>query len=114
MVATLELFETITHKISGATYPTLSLVIPYMYSLKKNFAPRERQNESFETYLNLVYSNQDDDKEEISDDEYLPSGGSRQHWQYSHCQFQRHGNTQSQSQSQDHRRGKLSKSHPIR
>jgi hypothetical protein len=86
MVTTLEPFEIITRKISGATYPTLSLVAPYMHILKNNFAPNIEQNETLETYLNLIYnSNEEDDNEDIiSDNEDIPSGGSRKHWQYSH------------------------------
>ncbi|CAB5213019.1 unnamed protein product [Rhizophagus irregularis] len=97
MVITLEPFETITRKISGAKYPILSLVVPYMYILKNNFAPNE-ENEPLEMYLNLVYGSngEEEDSEMVSDDEYIPSGGTRQHWQYSHRQFhyQRRGNTQ--------------------
>ena len=81
MITLLEPFETITRKISGAKYLTLSLVVPYMYILKNNFAPKEEKNETFDTYLNLIYvsNNEDgaDDSDVISDDEYIPSGGSR-------------------------------------
>ena len=97
MIITLKPFETIICKISGAIYPTLSLVVPYMYILKNNFAPNEEENETLETYLSLIYSsNGEEDLDIASDDEYIPSGGTRQHWQYSHCQFhyQRHGNIQ--------------------
>ncbi len=97
MINTLEPFEIITRKISGATYPTLSLVTPYMYILKNNFAPNEEKNETFDTYLNLIYGGDGaEDSDVPSDDEYIPSGGSRQYWQYSHRQFyqQRPENTQ--------------------
>ncbi|CAB4386792.1 unnamed protein product [Rhizophagus irregularis] len=99
MVITLESFETIIRKISSTKYPTLSLVIPYIYILKNNFAPNE-ENETLEIYLNLVYGSngEEEDSEMVSDNEYIPSGGTRQHWQYSHHQFhyQRRGNTQNQ------------------
>lgn len=52
-----------------------------------------------------------------SDDEYIPSGGSRQHWQYSHRQFrqQSHGNTQVRGRGQVrvHRRRGIFKSRSI-
>lgn len=115
MVMILEPFETLTRKISGATYPTLSLVAPYMYILKNNFAPNSEKNETFETYLNLIYNSneEDDDSEVISDDEYIPSGGSRKYWQYSHQQFhqQRHKNTRSRGRGRGRRRGGTSTSH---
>ncbi|EXX77318.1 hypothetical protein RirG_024890 [Rhizophagus irregularis DAOM 197198w] len=74
MVITLEPFETITRKISGAKYSTLSLVVPYIYILKNNFAPNE-ENETLEMYLNLVYGSngEEEDSEMVSDDEYIPS-----------------------------------------
>src|SRR4051812_12146456 len=117
MIVTLEPFETITRKISGAKYPTLSLVVPYMYILKNNFAPNE-ENETLETYLNLVYGSNGEveDSEMVSDEEYIPSGGTRQHWQYSHRQFhyQRHGNTRNRGRGRGrgHRRGGVSTSRP--
>src|SRR5579862_6946841 len=111
MIVTLEPFETLTCKVSGAKFPTLSLVVPYMYILKNNFAPNE-ENETLETYLNLVYGSNGEevDSEMVSDDEYIPSGGTRQHWQYSHRQFhyQRHGNTQNRGRGR--RRGGVSTS----
>jgi len=112
MIATLEPFETLTRKISGATYPTLSLVVPYMHLLKKSFAPNREKKESFNTYLDLVYGpnceENAEDSDAISDDEYIPSGGSRQHWQYSHRQFrQQRENTRGQG----HKRGGTSTSH---
>jgi hypothetical protein len=118
MIITLEPFETITRKISGATYPTLSLVVPYMYILKNNFAPNEEENETLETYLSLIYSsNGEEDSDIASDDEYIPSGGTRQHWQYSHRQFhyQRHGNIQNRGRGRGRgrRRGGISNLHPV-
>src|SRR5688500_3879118 len=100
MVAMLEPFETITRKISGATYSTLSLIAPYMNLLKKHFAPNEEENETFDTYLNLVYSSSVENSNIVSDDEYIPSGGSRQYWQYSHRHQQR-GNSQGQNRGQN-------------
>ena len=116
MIVTLEPFETITRKISGAKYPTLSLVVPYMYILKNNFAPN-KENESLETYLNLVYGSngEEEDSEMVSDDEYIPSGGTRQHWQHLHRQFhyQRHGNTRNRGRGRGRRRGGVSTSRPV-
>lgn len=110
MITTLEPFETITRKISGATYPTLSLLVPYMHILKNHFAPNEQNHETFDTYLNLIYGSgcEDEDSDMASDDDYIPSGGSRQYWQYSHRQFhqQRRGNIQGQAQGQTQGQGR--------
>ena len=40
-----------------------------------------KKNETLETYLNLVYgfNGEEEDSEMVSDDEYIPSGGVRQH-----------------------------------
>jgi hypothetical protein len=119
MIVTLEPFETITRKISGAKYPTLSLVVPYMYLLKNNFAPNEEENETLDTYLSLIYGSngEEEDSDVASDDEYIPSGGTRQYWQHSHRQFhhQRRGNTRNRGQSRGRgrRRGGASTSHPV-
>jgi hypothetical protein len=96
MIINLEPFETLTCKFSGAKYPTLSLIVPYIHILKNHFAPNEREDEPLDTYLSLIYGSngEEDDSDMVSDDEYIPSGGTRQYWQYSHRQFyyQRHGN----------------------
>ncbi|CAB4383308.1 unnamed protein product [Rhizophagus irregularis] len=94
MIVTLEPFETITRKISGAKYPTLSLVVPYMYLLKNNFAPNEEENETLDTYLSLIYGSngEEEDSDVASDDEYIPSG---------------------QSRGRGRRRGGASTSHPV-
>ncbi|CAB4482091.1 unnamed protein product [Rhizophagus irregularis] len=119
MIVTLEPFETITRKISGAKYPTLSLVVPYMYLLKNNFAPNEEENETLDTYLSLIYGSngEEEDSDVASDDEYIPSDGTRQYWQHSHRQFhhQRRGNTRNRGQSRGRgcRRGGASTSHPV-
>ncbi|CAG8783243.1 6768_t:CDS:2, partial [Racocetra persica] len=69
------------------------LVHPYVELLKKAFAPKCEKGESYDTYLNLIYGQQckDGDEEEfdslVSDNDEIPSGGSRRHWQYTHCQF---------------------------
>ncbi|CAB4398706.1 unnamed protein product [Rhizophagus irregularis] len=106
MIVTLEPFETITRKISSAKYPTLSLVVPYMYLLKNNFAPNEEKNETLDTYLSLIYGSngEEEDSDVASDDEYIPSGGTRQYWQHSHHQFhhQRRGNTRNRGQSREY------------
>jgi hypothetical protein len=75
----------------------------------------EEENETLDTYLDLVYGS--NDKEIVSDDEYIPSGGIRQHWQYFHRQFQyqRRGNTQNrvQGRGKGRRRGGISVSRPV-
>ncbi|CAG8785566.1 12973_t:CDS:2, partial [Dentiscutata erythropus] len=45
--------ELVTRHISGATYPTISLIYPYMHLLKKKFAPTD--NHTIEDYMDLVY-----------------------------------------------------------
>ncbi|CAJ0926687.1 17964_t:CDS:10 [Entrophospora sp. SA101] len=68
------------------------LVNPYMELLKKTFAPKSENGESLDTYLDLIYGPQTEDNNDneeesdssTSDDDEIPSGGSRQHWQYSH------------------------------
>ncbi|CAG8634440.1 2630_t:CDS:1, partial [Cetraspora pellucida] len=39
-------------------YCILSLVHPYMELLKKTFAPKYEDEESYDTYLNLIYRQQ--------------------------------------------------------
>ncbi|RGB25813.1 hypothetical protein C1646_675281 [Rhizophagus diaphanus] len=74
MIVTLKPFKTITRKFSGAKYPILSLIFPYMYILKNHFAPNEEENETLDTYLSLIYSSNDEENSDIaSDDEYIPS-----------------------------------------
>ena len=119
IIVTLESFETIIRKISNAKYPTLSFVVLYIYILKNHFAPNEEENESLDTYLSLVYGSngEEEDSEIVSDDEYIPSGGTRQHWQYSHRQlnYSRRGNTRNRghSRGRGRRRGRTSTSHPV-
>ncbi|RIB09369.1 hypothetical protein C2G38_274854 [Gigaspora rosea] len=48
-------FEKITRHICGAKYCTLSLVHPYVELLKKSFAPKFENDESYDTYLDLIY-----------------------------------------------------------
>src|SRR6266498_4159726 len=118
MIVILELFESMTHKFSGAKYPTLSLIFPYIYILKNHFAPNEEENEILDTYFSLIYSSNDEENSDIaSDDEYIPSGGTRQHWQYSHRQFhQRRENIRNrvQGQGRSHKKGGISISHPVK
>ncbi|CAI2196912.1 4488_t:CDS:2, partial [Funneliformis geosporum] len=79
-----------TRRICGAIYPTLSLINLYMYLLKNSFASHEEIGESFDTYLELIYGsiiNEEEDDDIVSDNEYIPSGGSRQHWQYAYRYF---------------------------
>ncbi|CAB4488933.1 unnamed protein product [Rhizophagus irregularis] len=88
IVKLLEPIEIVTRHLCGANYPTLNLVHPYMESLKKKFAPRSDKNETVDTYLNLVYGEgyEENDDDEITDDD-IPDAGTRQQWQYAHCQF---------------------------
>ncbi|CAG8745416.1 7679_t:CDS:2, partial [Acaulospora morrowiae] len=46
-------FEAITRQISGAKYPTISLIYPYMRLLKQKFAPTD--NVTIEDYMDLIY-----------------------------------------------------------
>jgi hypothetical protein len=97
MIKLLEPIERVTRRLCGAEYPTLSLVYPYMELLKKKFAPKD--NESIQTYIDLIYgeSYQDNDDNIIDDD--IPTAGARQHWQYAHRQFcQKMRNTHVQGQ----------------
>ncbi|CAB4397658.1 unnamed protein product [Rhizophagus irregularis] len=82
MIVTLKPFETIIRKISGAKYPTLSLVVPYMYLFKNNFTLNEKKNETLDIYLSLIYgsNSEKEDSNVASNDEYIPSGGTRQYW----------------------------------
>src|SRR5437016_7126409 len=98
MVEMLAPIERVTRRISGATYPTLSLIHPYMEILKQSFAPRHDEGETINSYLDLIYGplvsvedqNLDDNEDSsvcsVSEDD-IPSGGVRQHWQYAHRQF---------------------------
>ena len=88
MVKLLGPIEKVTWHLCGAKYPTLNLVYPYMELLKREFAPKN--NETVETYINLIYGENyeeedDDDDNEMDDD--IPTAGTRQHWQYAHRQF---------------------------
>ena len=63
----------------GAKYLTLNLVHPYMELLKKRFAPKSSENETVDTYLNLIYgegNEENNDCEIIEDD--IPAAGTRQ------------------------------------
>jgi len=71
MVKLLGLIEKVTQHLCGAEYPILNLVYPYMELLKRGFAPKN--NETVETYINLIYGEnyeeeEDDDDNEIDDD----------------------------------------------
>ncbi|CAG8676005.1 17605_t:CDS:2, partial [Gigaspora rosea] len=86
-------FKKITRCICGAKYCTLSFVYPYVELLKKSFAPKFENNESYDTYLNLIYGSQceniseEESDSSISDGDEIPTSSSRQHWQYAHHQF---------------------------
>ena len=55
MVKLLEPFEIITWQLSDEKYSTLNMVHPYMCMLKRMFAPRNNENETLNSYLELVY-----------------------------------------------------------
>ncbi|RIB15386.1 hypothetical protein C2G38_2319598 [Gigaspora rosea] len=102
MIDLLSPFEMVTRRICGAKYPTLNLVYPCIEVLKKKFQPRPEKNETYDSYLTLIYgelnenlSNQSnieeisdtDDSSSVSEDENISSAGKRQHWQFAHRQF---------------------------
>ncbi|RGB29705.1 hypothetical protein C1646_672266 [Rhizophagus diaphanus] len=98
MMKLLEPIERVTRHLCGAEYPTLSLVYPYIELLKKKFAPKD--NESVQTYINLIYGESyEDDDDSVTDDD-IPTAGAHQHWQYAHRQFcQKMKNTHVQGQN---------------
>ncbi|CAG8655821.1 9785_t:CDS:2, partial [Scutellospora calospora] len=83
MIKLLEPFEAITRRLSGATYPTLNMVHPYIYTLKQVFALRIEEGETIDSYLDLIYGplvsedelenddNSDSNEQEINQIEYL-------------------------------------------
>src|SRR3954467_12384400 len=97
MVKLLEPFETITRQLSGEKYPILNMVHPYMCMLKRMFAPRNNENETLNSYLELVYGplipengseNVEDETSDISDsssissdDDFLTAGNQHAHYQ---------------------------------
>ncbi|CAG8806642.1 10478_t:CDS:2, partial [Racocetra persica] len=46
-------FEEITRKASGAKYPMINLIYPYMYLLKRRFAPTG--GNTIDSYMDLIY-----------------------------------------------------------
>ncbi|CAG8600745.1 14208_t:CDS:2, partial [Cetraspora pellucida] len=68
MIKLLEPFEVITRRLSGATYPTLNMVHPYIYTLKQVFAPRIEEGETIDIYLDLIYGPLVSDNELENDD----------------------------------------------
>lgn len=87
MIKLLEPIERVTRRLCGAEYPTLNLVHPYMELLKKGFAPKN--NETVDTYINLIYGEKYEDDDETDDDDDMPAAGTRKHWQYAHKQFRK-------------------------
>ena len=84
-----------------------------MESLKKRFALRPNENETIDTYLNLIYGEGDEenDDDESTDDD-IPAAGNRQQWQYAHNQRMStcsRGRGCSQNTSQN-----MSRTHPSR
>ncbi|CAG8615275.1 10036_t:CDS:2 [Ambispora gerdemannii] len=62
--------EEITHHMSGAKYLIINLVYPYMYILTQQFAPKE--NESMDTYLDLLYDQiEEEAPNHISDEDLV-------------------------------------------
>ncbi|GBB91536.1 hypothetical protein RclHR1_01890010 [Rhizophagus clarus] len=89
-----------------------------MCMLKRMFAPRANENETIESYLELIYGplipeNEEENAEEdiddsssaVSSDDDIPTAGN-QHWQYMHQrQSQGQGWGQSQGRGRGHGRG---------
>ncbi|CAG8824274.1 10557_t:CDS:2, partial [Dentiscutata erythropus] len=74
--------EKITHRVSGASYPTFSAF---------------NKGETKEQYLGLIYGsitdendNTDNSSSSISDGDNTPSCGTHKHWQYAYRQFRQH------------------------
>ncbi|CAG8825381.1 19504_t:CDS:1, partial [Cetraspora pellucida] len=65
MVNLLALCEVITRHFSGAMYPTISLIYPYMQLLKQKFAPTG--NNTINDYMNLIYGPEDIDTTDKTD-----------------------------------------------
>ena len=57
-----------------------------MELLKKKFASRLNKHETINSYLNLIYGEEENDDDEIIDDD-MPAAGTRQQWQYAYRQF---------------------------
>ncbi|CAB4483471.1 unnamed protein product [Rhizophagus irregularis] len=102
MIKLLEPFETITRRLSGGKFPTLNMVHPYMCMLKRMFAPRANENETVESYLELIYgplipeNEEENAEDDISDSssvsrhDDIPTAGN-QHWQHTQSQSQGRG-----------------------
>ncbi|CAG8816419.1 367_t:CDS:1, partial [Cetraspora pellucida] len=88
MIQLLEPFEALTRRLSGAKYPTLNLVHPCIYTLKQMFAPKIDQNETVDSYMDLIYgpliqddilesAEDNDDSSSTSDDNDIPTAGNQ-------------------------------------
>ncbi|CAG8835689.1 8058_t:CDS:1, partial [Racocetra persica] len=66
MVNLLKPFEEITRHICESKYPTLNLVYLYIRILKNKFMPKSENGESFEAWINLIYSLEDSATDEDS------------------------------------------------
>ena len=66
MVKLLGPIEKVTRHLCGAEYPTLNLVYPYMEILKNAFVPKD--DETVETYINLIYGENYEEEEDDDDD----------------------------------------------
>ena len=120
MIRLLEPFEIITRRLSGSKYPTLNMVHPYMCMLKRMFAPRASENETMDSYLDLIYGpltveneeeNVEDDANDsdssfISDDDDIPTAGNR-NWQiWRQRRQQDHGQGRGRGRGQGRGRGR--------
>src|SRR5688572_7444425 len=112
MVKLLEPFEAITRRLSGGKYPTLNMVHPYMCTLKRMFAPRANENETVNSYLDLIYGplipkneeNVEDDASDsssVSNDDDIPIAGNK-HWKsWGRGRERGQGQEQGQGQGRD-------------
>lgn len=114
MVKLLEPFEIITRRLSGAKYPTLNMVHPYMYMLKRAFAPRIQENETIDSYLELIYGplisegaedvDVEDDSSSVSEeDDDIPTAGNRQQWQSVKQEFRNEMRNKGRGRSHNYR-----------
>jgi hypothetical protein len=117
MIKLLEPFETITRRLSGGKYPTLNMVHPYMCMLKRMFAPRADENETVDSYLELIYGplipeNEEENAEDdisdsssVSSDDDIPTAGN-QHWQHTRSQSQGRGQGRGRGRGRNLGRGR--------
>ncbi|CAG8494983.1 4223_t:CDS:2 [Scutellospora calospora] len=87
----------ITRHISGAKYPTVNLIYPYVRSLIKNFAPISSKSETLDQFIELIYGPPVEDinhlpvensSESSGNEEEIPSAGNKKQWK--HTRFRIH------------------------